>query len=579
MTAFGWILLLAQILFITAEVVAQEQEAEDTQTATLRGTVINSVTREPLERALVYTPDQRFAAMTDNEGHFEFNFPSSREDEGVGHDRSGGRISPPLNRPNMLMAKRPGFLEDENSRAAIEVKARDVTIALTPEALIIGHVVLPSSDDTERISLNLYKRNVQDGRAHWMQFKSVESRSSGEFRFAELPAGEYKLLTGESLDRDPLTFDPRGQQYGYPPVYFPNASDFASAEIIQLSPGKTFQARIVLVRHAYYPVKIPVANVPPGPWSASINVYAHGRGPGYSLGYNNQQSITGMLPDGNYTVEASSFGQIQASGITNLAIQGAPPAGAALSLVTNSSITVNVKEEFSSNENVGSFTSWSDGHGGSYTLNGPRNYLNIILEPADDFSAEQGNGLHNPTGPEDEALFIDNVRPGRYWVRVNSYRGYASSVTCGTVDLQRQPLVVVPGASTCPIELTMRDDWSEIEGTVEDLVKAAGQGSDASPFSVNEWPRVPRDTGHVYLIPLPDASGEFRDIPVGRDGKFNAQRVIPGVYRALVFDHPQELEYHSAEAMRAYESAGQVVHLDAGQKEHLTLRLPAVPHD
>jgi len=33
----------------------------------------------------------------------------------------------------------------------------------------------------------------------------------------ELSAGSYKLLTHELLDRDPLTFNPRGQLFGYPP--------------------------------------------------------------------------------------------------------------------------------------------------------------------------------------------------------------------------------------------------------------------------------------------------------------------------------------------------------------------------
>jgi len=54
------------------------------------------------------------------------------------------------------------------------------------------------------------------------------SRSDGEFRFAELSAGSYKLLTHELLDRDPLTFNPRGQLFGYPPVYYPAAPDFCN---------------------------------------------------------------------------------------------------------------------------------------------------------------------------------------------------------------------------------------------------------------------------------------------------------------------------------------------------------------
>jgi hypothetical protein len=48
----------------------------------------------------------------------------------------------------------------------------------------------------------------------------------------------------------------------------------------------------------------------------------------------------------------------------------------------------------------------------------------------------------------------------------------------------------------------------------------------------------------------------------------------PGVYRVLAFANQQpNLPYRDAEAMRAYESKGQVVHLSAGQKASVQLQL------
>src|ERR1700690_543890 len=38
----------------------------------IRGAVINSVTHETIGRALVSSPDHRFATLTDSEGRFEF---------------------------------------------------------------------------------------------------------------------------------------------------------------------------------------------------------------------------------------------------------------------------------------------------------------------------------------------------------------------------------------------------------------------------------------------------------------------------------------------------------------------------
>jgi len=548
----------------------QGLQATAPEKQTFRGTVVNSVTHEAIGRALVFSPDNRFATMTDSEGHFEFTFsapPTTEESTGAG--QSVVRINPPPDRPDTLMARKPGFLDDGSNRVSTRSAAgKDITISLTPEALIVGRVLLPSSDDSDRIQVELYRRQVREGRAHWQSAGIVTSRSNGEFRFAELAPGSYKLLTRELLDRDPLTFDPRGQLYGYPPVYFPNAGSFASAETIQLSPGEIFHANMRVVRHAYYQVKVGVAGAEPGV-GMSVTVYAEGRGPGYALGYSNgDQAIIGMLPDGNYTVEAATYGPHPTAGLLKFSVKGAAIERSGMMLVPNGSIPVNVKEELSSTDNSGT-TFWSE-RGRSFTVQGPRRYLNISLEPADDFSIEQSASLRGPTNPEDESLVIDNVRPGRYWVRIHSSRGFATSVSWAGINLQYQPLVVGLGGSTSPIEVTMRDDGAEVEGTVEGVAEPLSEARASQPQA---WLQ-PESQAHVYLIPAPDSSGEFREVWVPPDGKFTLQQVPPGVYRVLAFDRAQpELEYRNAEAMRAYESKGLVVSLVAGQKQQLQLQM------
>ena len=58
------------------------------------------------------------------------------------------------------------------------------------------------------------------------------------------------------------------------------------------------------------------------------------------------------------------------------------------------------------------------------------------------------------------------------------------------------------------------------------------------------------------------------------NGKFDIQQVPPGAYRVLAFDRPQpELEYRDSEAMRAFDSKGQVIRLAAGQKENVRLQV------
>jgi len=547
---------------------------------TVQGTAVNSVTQEPIPRALVVSPDQRFATMTDDQGHFEFTFPKA---EPATPNLPGSSDGNPdaiqfnaSNRPIGLSARKPGFLEENNANAyqTVAQNVKALTLSLVPEAIIAGQVSLPTAEAPDSIQLQLYRRQVQDGRAHWVPAGTSVSRSTGEFRFAGLHAGMYKLLTRELLDRDPVTFDPRGQLYGYPPVYYQDAANFDSATTIELSAGQTVQTHIALVKQPYYNVKIPVENVPPG-FGLNVDVYSQGRnGPGYALGYSAAtQTIDGMLPRGTYTVEVTSYGQTTSSGLISLNVKGATAGGARLALVPGGSIPINVKEEFTNHEPE-SATAFNNGKR-TFILRGPRRYLNVNLESADDFSAGRNGFLRPPKGPDDDALVIENVLPGRYWVRVQPSRGFAASVRSGATDLLHEPLVIGAGGATDPIEITMRDDFATIDGNVEGIAPPPRATATLEPELEDGAPvSLARPPAHIYCIPLPDSSGDATEIGVAPDGTFASQPLPPGVYRLLAFDRQQrQLEYRDPEAMKAYDNKGPVVRVAGGQKEHVTLHL------
>src|SRR5438445_4706662 len=104
----------------------------------------------------------------------------------------------------------------------------DLTLTLIPESLITGRVILSTNDAALGVDVDLSTREVQDGMPRWIRKGSTRANSNGEFRFAELPSGTYKVGTRELPDNDPAVTVPGGQQYGFPPVYFPGAPDFAT---------------------------------------------------------------------------------------------------------------------------------------------------------------------------------------------------------------------------------------------------------------------------------------------------------------------------------------------------------------
>lgn len=556
----------------------------------ISGVVINSVTQQPVDRALVYSPDNRFATLTNSEGRFEFTVSKVDAPTGDGSDPNAVSQTEPggSNRPYMLTARKPGFMADPNNPGQNLQNdfVKDLTLTLIPESRIVGTVTLASSEPPDSIPLQIFRRQVMDGRGHWLPVGGTESTAEGQFRFAELPPGTYKLLTLEQLDRDPVTNNPlagdplddnsRGPLFGYPPVYYQHAADFESAATIQLAAGQTQTVNLTLAKQSYYRVKVPVivpSVVSSNDGSATlngvrVNVYAHGRkGPGFALGYNNtDHTIQGMLPNGTYTLEASSFGSNGVSGAQSITIRGAAIDGPSIVLVPNTSIPVFLKEELTGPEQNPTSKFYFNGH--NVRLKGARRYLaNIRLEPTDDAGMRGGASLRDPTGSSDNALFIDGVAAGSYWVRVTPALGYAASVRSGNLDLLHQPLVVGTGGGVAPIEITIRDDMAEISGTVVGITAPAGKQTSTMSYAGQAG-------AQVYCVPVSDSTGQFIQIWVGPDGSFSYSGLAPGTYRLLAFDHePSDFEYRNPEAVQTYDSKGPMIRLVGGQKEHVQLQL------
>src|SRR5258708_11390060 len=142
------------------------------------------------------------------------------------------------------------------------------------------------------------------------------------------------------------------------------------------------------------------------------------------------------------------------AGRLNITVRGAALCGTAVTLLPNSSITVSVKEEFQRTDTVPQGTTI---FGGLRPVpeNGRRpNYLQVTLLAGEEFGFASSASLRPPTGPEDEALVIENVHPGRYRVRVTTSIDFVSSITSGGPDVHRQPLVGGLGGAKPPTAIT-----------------------------------------------------------------------------------------------------------------------------
>lgn len=562
----GWFRAAAFVvslaLLTSARAVAQDAGSNDSQEV-VRGTVINSVTEAPIPRALVFSPDNRSAALTDGDGHFEFTVPKQQvSDASAGMTYAGpaprmwslGRNHSAL----ALSARKPGFLDVPfQISMAVENSDGNITIPLLPEGIINGRVTA-AGEPAAGVTVQLYSQQVQDGLSRWVMGASASTNSAGEFRFAELLPGSYKVESHEWMDNDPAASIAGSPLYGYPPVYFPGVLDFATAGTIELAAGQTAPADLAIVRQRYFAIEIPLAGAQ---FSNGFGISVEGqRGVRYELGYNQEEHrIEGMLPSGSYVVQATTYGPNSVSGSVTIRVADAPVQGPSLTLTPNTSIPVNVKVEFRDSTALALVSS---GPGGRKNVLGPRSLLQLNVESVDDFE-RRGGSIRPPTGPDDQSLALEGLPPGRYWLRLSTPHGYVASAMMGSTDLLREPLVLGPGAST-PIEVTLRDDGAEVDGTVNS-VGEQGDSSGSVPIGAR-----------VYCVPLPESAGQFEEIGISQDGKFSAQMMAPGDYRIMAFSKPQpRLPYRDLEAMKAYETSGQVVHLSAGQRMSVQVQVSA----
>jgi len=406
----------------------------------------------------------------------------------------------------------------------------------------------------------LYSLSAMESNPSWNPGETFPVWANGEFRFRGLPAGTYRLITHELPDLDSLALGPGAQMYGYPPVYYPNTTDFSSATPIVVKAGETAQVNLTVARREYYPVRIPIANPPAIP-AIEVTVYPRGHwGPGWSLGYNpREQVIEGELPNGNYTVELDTFEEQSSTGILNFTVGGQETRGPAIHLSPNVTVGVNVREEFQARQ--GEFFQTND-------QQDPQK-AQVILRPMDDFFTKKNVASSQPLeGTQGQNLTIRDVRPGRYRVEVTAFRGYAAVVESGGVDLLKQPLVVGMGGAVPPIEITLRDDGAEVSGVIEGSPAEQGNPQVSGTGSQREWT--------ISLLPLEPRRPQrmfYRTL----DGSFHMYSLAPGDYLVVVYDDEQGT-YDPDLGDEGFLEKARKFHVEAGDK--LTnLRVKVIQED
>src|SRR3954471_24459910 len=186
------------------------ETADSNKRYTLSGTVVNSVTGEPIRRALVtLSYQQQLSAMTDSDGRFEF---------------------PDLPRAQMsVTAQKPGFFNEMELLAGgqrpkqynVGPDAPSPVIKLMPEAIISGRIFDPDGLPIPRLLVRAVTQKVVQGRKEWQQGITARTDADGYYRIINLMPGSYFLTAGPGRAQAIVTGADETLDLGYPAVTYP----------------------------------------------------------------------------------------------------------------------------------------------------------------------------------------------------------------------------------------------------------------------------------------------------------------------------------------------------------------------
>jgi len=533
---YGVLLLLATA---GAQLASAEVPVDNRETFVLSGTVVNSVTGEPISRALVRASGQvSRTAFTDTEGHFQL--------EGM----PAGQI--------MLTAQKPGYSSEQDANGysfrpiPVGPNTGAMTIKLQPLSAIAGRVTDATGQPIEHITVRLTCRSLRDGRKVWEPRGMMETDEDGRFRFSNLMPATYFLSVGPAQSEGQIL--PAGEKptTGFPLLYFPNVPDLASAAPIQLGAGQQFQADFSLNPVPVYHVAGNITGQLPEHGVGLSTLTSSGDSVMLPVKLNSELGTFSLevVPAGSYILTAVSDAEghpmraeqkiTVAANLENVHLTLSPSVGIP--------VIVHMQSHASSDAGVPAGGGRS---GGRYNPDHPP--INVSLLPTQPNATEAYSSFQQKS-PGNVAMVLQNVEPGTYSVNLLPHRPwYVQSASYGQTNALYDDITVSPGQSY-PLEISLRDDSASLTVTVR------------SPDNASQR------TANVILVPQP-ASRLAPHVLRGVASGYTEMGLAPGDYLVFAFDQIDGLEYTNPDALSTYASSAAHVTLSANQPSQVSVDL------
>jgi hypothetical protein len=539
---------------------APSQHTTD-QSATIRGVVLSTVDKKPIPGVQVTIFETDRAAMTDDKGQFAFTAIPF------------GYVT--------VKAEKSGFLCVLNSRVqpncsqGVDLRSNDgdVTLTMTPQGIVTGRIVDSTGEPIANMQVSLMCRDIDDGLfdwttcTPWATMGTAKTNAKGVFRMTGLEPNAYLLRTSDVPDPQPRNPAPEADHHGYAATYYSGTTDQSAAKPLVIHAGEELKADLT-VRHEKFQA-VTVAYAWNHPWSTGHP--GHGfsgsgrRGHFNSSWDETQHLFRAYLPAGTYNLDFVIYPRNDPKsgkllpwpggttrpymGSVEFVVKDRPVTLTGIPSQQPISIPLHIHVQLTQRERREAKA---------------RNDYQALFAPTTYELKGDGWQYHNPQtwGPEGKPsdFQFKDIPPGRYLFGAYVRRySYVASVTCGSLNLLRVPLVVGPGVPRCSIEVVIRGGSSSLTSGLTPeakakLIAAKITETQVARVSVEKTLVEPLSFGiYPAFEPFPDT-------------------IPPGKYLAFLFNG-RAIAWRDPEERKRLISLGTVVTLAPGQSKTVLLDL------
>ena len=473
-----------------------------------------------------------------------------------------------------LFAERSGFLDTDKQRGRTDGSIltltagqalNDLHLRLQAAAVIHGRVTDEDGDPLPNAEVTALHQTFIAGHKHWEQAGAERTNDLGEYRIANLLAGnvyisvspppDFKSLienAGPTADARNAKADP-SPTTTYQATYYPGTADRSQATPIPLHPGDEFPANFTLTPSPSLSIRGSVVNVPP---RASATIMLQSRDFGLVLNgaemHKDGSFVIHDVSPGSYTILASIEGSpVPMSARQSLQVGSTNVEG--LRLSPQPGTTMQGRMRIEARDATGHFD--------------PERVF-LALQSVD---SEQDEGML--AGREsfsnlahvarDGSFQWTDVPAGSYYVQVmgdtKANEGwFVKSAAAGGRDINESGITVDGG--TVSLDLVISANGGVVEGVVVDLK--------GEPVS------------NAVVVAVPEARmrsriDHYRKTVADQTGRFSLRGLRPGDYTIFAWENVEGEAFYSPDFLKTYEGRGSAMHVSDAERK--SLQLQAIP--